>query len=62
MNKMRVMILKELKNEIISAYELAKETKAKKHEEEFIKEMNHLYSKDLIIPVYESGQQYFMCR
>jgi len=62
MNKMRVTILKELRNEIVSAYELAKETKAKRHEKEFIKEINHLYSKDLIIPVYESGQQYFMCR
>ena len=62
MNKMRVAILKELRNEIVSAYELAKETKAKRHEQEFIKEINHLYSKDIIIPVYEAGQQYFMCK
>jgi hypothetical protein len=62
MNKMRVAILKELKKEIVSAYELAKGTKAKRHEKEFIREMNHLYSKDIIIPIYEAGQQYFMCK
>lgn len=61
-NKMRVAILKALKDEIVSAYDLAKETRAKRHEKEFIKEINHLYSKDLIIPVYETGQQYFICR
>lgn len=61
-NKMRVAILKSLKNEIVSAYELAKDTRAKRHEKEFIKEMNHLYSQDMIIPVYEAGQQYFLCK
>lgn len=61
-NKMRVEILKALKNEIVSAYDLAKETRAKRHQKEFIKEMNHLYSKDVIIPIYENGMQYFVCR
>jgi len=61
-NKMRVAILKTLKDEIVSTYDLAKETRAKRHQKEFIKEINHLYSQDLIIPVYETGQQYFICR
>lgn len=61
-NKMRVAILKSLKKEIVSAYELAKDTRAKRHEREFIKEMNHLYSQDMIIPVYQAGEQYFICR
>ena len=61
-NKMRIKILKALKTEVVSLYDLAKETKAKKHRDEFIKEMNHLYSQDMIIPVYETGQQYFICR
>ena len=61
-NKMRVAILKSLKDEITSAYDLAKQTRAKRYEKEFIKEMNHLYSQDVIIPVYETGQQYFICR
>ena len=62
MNKMRVAILKELRNEIVSAYELAKETKAKRHEKEFVKEINHLYSKDIIIPIYQDNQLYFMSK
>lgn len=61
-NKMRVAILKSLKNEIVSAYELTKDTKAKRYEKEFIKEINHLYSQNLIIPIYNSGEQYFMCK
>ena len=61
-NKMRAAILRTLKTEIISAYDLAKKTKGLKDTEKFMKEVNHLYSQDLIIPIYEYGQQYFMCK
>lgn len=62
MNKMRVKILKQLRSDIISAYDLAKKTKAKRNETEFIKELNHLYNQDMIIPVYQDSQVYFMTR
>lgn len=62
MNKMRVKILKQLRNDIISAYDLAKKTKAKRDEQEFVKEINHLYNQDMIIPIYQNSQVYFMCR
>lgn len=61
-NKMRVMILQELKSEIVSAYELALTTKAQKKEKDFVKEINHLYSQDLIIPVYQNNELYFMSK
>ena len=61
-NKMRIMILQELRNEIISAYELAQKTKAQKREKEFIQEINHLYSQNLIIPVYQDNQLYFISK
>lgn len=61
-NKMRVIILQELKSEIISAYDLALTTKAQKKEKEFIQEINHLYSKDIIIPVYQNNELYFMSK
>ena len=63
-NKMRIAILKQLKNNIISTYDLANSqklrTKAKK--EAFVKEINHLYSTDLIIPVYCEGVQHLMTK
>ena len=62
MNKMRVKILKQLRSDIISAYDLAKKTKAKREQEDFVKELNHLYSQDMIIPIYQDSQIYFMSR
>ena len=59
MNKIRIMILKELKNEIVSAYDLSRKTRKKN---ELVKELNHLYSKELIIPVYQDNQLYFVSR
>ena len=59
-NKMRVAILRALRNDIMLAYDLAKKTKGLENKEKFVKEINHLYSQDLIIPVYEDGQQYFL--
>ena len=61
-NKMRAAILRALKEEIVLAYDLAKKTKGLNDKEKFVKEINHLYSQDLIIPVYEDGQQYFLCK
>ena len=61
-NKMRAAILRALKDEIVLAYDLAKKTKGLNDKEKFVKEINHLYSQDLIIPVYEDGQQYFLCK
>ena len=59
MNKIIIMILKELKNEIVSAYDLSRKTRKKN---ELVKELNHLYSKELIIPVYQDNQLYFVRR
>ena len=61
-NKMRAAILRALREEIVLAYDLAKKTKGLTHKEQFVKEINHLYSQDLIIPVYENGCQYFVCK
>jgi len=61
-NKMRAAILRALKDEIVLAYDLAKKSKGLNDKEKFVKEINHLYSQDLIIPVYEDGQQYFLCK
>ncbi len=61
-NKMRAAILRALKEEIVLAYDLAKKSKGLNDKEKFVKEINHLYSQDLIIPVYEDGQQYFLCK
>lgn len=61
-NKMRAAILRALKEEIVLAYDLAKKSKGLENKEKFVKEINHLYSQDLIIPVYEDGQQYFLCK
>lgn len=61
-NKMRAAILRALKEEIVLTYDLAKKTKGLKDKETFVKEINHLYSQDLIIPVYQDGQQYFVCK
>lgn len=61
-NKMRAAILRALKEEIVLVYDLAKKSKGLNDKEKFVKEINHLYSQDLIIPVYEDGQQYFLCK
>ena len=60
--KMRIMILKQLREDIISACDLAKKTKAKRNQDEFVKELNHLYNQDIIIPIYQDNQMYFMSR
>lgn len=61
-NKMRAAILRALRDEIVLTYDLAKKTKGLKNKETFVKEINHLYSQDVIIPVYEDGCQYFICK
>lgn len=58
-NKMRIAILRALREEIMLAYDLAKKTKGLKDTDKFMKEINHLYSEGIVIPVYEDGQQYF---
>lgn len=63
-NKMRIAILKQLKNELISTYELATSLKMRREstKQEFVREVNHLASQDVIIPVYEGGTQYLLMR
>lgn len=61
-NKMRAAILRALRDEIVLTYDLAKKTKGLKNKENFVKEINHLYSQDVIIPVYEDGCQYLICK
>lgn len=61
-NKMRIAILKQLRNEMISTYELATSLKMRREstKQEFVREVNHLASQDVIIPVYENGTQYLL--
>lgn len=63
-NKMRIAILKQLRNELVSTYELATSLKMRREstKKEFVKEVNHLASQDVIIPVYENGTQYLLMR
>ena len=61
-NKMRIAILRALREEIMLAYDLAKKTKGLKDKDKFVKEINHLYSENIVIPVYENGCQYFVCK
>lgn len=63
-NKMRIAILKQLRNELVSTYDLAMglHMRREKTKQEFVKEINHLASQDMIIPVYESGTQYLLRR
>ena len=63
-NKMRIAILKQLREELVSTYDLATSLKMKreKTKQEFVREVNHLASQDVIIPVYESGKQYLLRR
>lgn len=61
-NKMRAAILRALREEIVMTYDLAKKTKGLVHKEQFMKEINHLYSQNLIVPVYQNGCQYFVSK
>lgn len=63
-NKMRIAILKQLREELVSTYDLAMglHMRREKTKQEFVKEVNHLASQDVIIPVYENGTQYLLMR